>query len=116
MAKIARRPKSDFSNSTTLDKPNSNVERLAEDFIHGGGKSIPVKSPQKQRGKVSTKTDPDAEIGITVKLLVRERDHIEKLREAKPKKRNKPISLQEWIVEAIEEKKKRESKQYNIHY
>ncbi|GAB4020634.1 hypothetical protein GCM10028808_62550 [Spirosoma migulaei] len=113
MAKLARRPKAeDSSNTVTAEKPAKNVERLADAFINKGGKSL-VKSTvaRNVRGRVSEQSDPDAKIGITVKLLVKERDVINQLREGRPTRSH--VSLHDWIIEAVQEKLKKESSKYN---
>lgn len=117
MAKLAPRPKADTGSATDSKKSNKDIDRLADDFINKGGKSIIHNGASRTgRGRRSEQTNPDAEIGVTVKLLVKERDQIERIREARPKKRNKIMSLQEWIEEAIEDKRKRELTKYNIQY
>lgn len=113
MAKLTRRPKVDESSTgTATEKPNKHVERLAEAFISKGGKSI-VSSPvtRATRGRVSEQSDPEAKIGITVKLLVKERDEINQLRKGRPTRAH--VSLHDWIIEAVQEKLKKEGTKYN---
>ena len=113
MAKLARRPKAeDSSNIATGEKPVKNVERLADAFINKGGKSLVRNTaPLTTRGRVSVQSDPEAEIGITVKLLVRERDDINELRRNRSTRSR--VSLHDWIIEAVQEKLKKESSKYN---
>ena len=108
MAKLTRRPKAEDSSITnTADKPNKNVDRMADAFISKGGKSlVHTTVPLSTRGRVSEQSDPEAKIGITVKLLVKERDTINQLRKGRPTRSQ--VSLHDWIIEAVQEKLKKE--------
>lgn len=116
MAKLTRRPKADASSTAiTTEKPAKEVDRLADAFINKGGKSL-VSSPATQatKGRVSEQSDPEAKIGITVKLLVKERDEINQLREGRPTRSR--VSLHDWIIEAVQEKLKKEGSKYSSQY
>jgi 3-hydroxyacyl-CoA dehydrogenase len=108
MAKLTRRPKAEDSNITAIEKPDRNVDRMADAFINKGGKSL-VSSSQEQviRGRISEQSDPEAKIGITVKLLVKERNTINQLRKERPTRSQ--VSLHDWIIEAVQEKLKKEA-------
>ena len=107
MAKLTRKPKAEAGDLLT-EKSTRELDRLAETFINKGGRSITQhEGPPLTRGKLSEKLDPDAKIGITVKLLVRERDEINRLR-ANRSARDK-VSLHDWIIEAVQEKLKKEA-------
>lgn len=113
MAKLTRRPKADeLPSGNDIKMPDKNVDRLADAFISKGGKSI-VSSPavRATRGRVSEQSDPEAKIGITVKLLVKERDEINHLRQGRPTRSH--VSLHDWIIEAVQEKLKKEGAKYN---
>ncbi|MGA0560767.1 hypothetical protein ACO2Q8_29145 [Larkinella sp. VNQ87] len=114
MAKLARRPKADDSRTATAtEKPDKHVERLADAFINKGGKSIVNSTgPRATRGRVSEQSDPEAKIGITVKLLVKERDEINQLRKGRPTRSH--VSLHDWIIEAVQEKLKKEGAKYSF--
>ena len=113
MAKLTRRPKADESSTATVtEKPDKNVDRLADAFINKGGKSvISSVATRAIRGRVSVQSDPEAKIGITVKLLVKERDEINRLRQVRPTRSH--VSLHDWIIEAVQEKLEKEGAKYN---
>ena len=112
MAKLTRRPKVENA-SMPMEKSDQQVERLADAFINKGGKSIVQRTtPQTIHGRVSGKSDPEAKIGITVKLFVKERDEINQLRKHRPIRAQ--VSLHDWIIEAVQEKLKKETGKYNI--
>lgn len=108
MAKLTRRPKAEDSGTTAVVKPDRNVDRMADAFISKGGKSL-VSSSQERvvRGRTSEQSDPEAKIGITVKLLVKERNTINRLRQERPTRSQ--VSLHDWIIEAVQEKLEKEA-------
>lgn len=107
MAKLTRRPKED-SSTTAVEKSDRDVDRMADAFINKGGKSFVSSAPaQVTRGRISDQSDPEAKIGITVKLLVKERNAINQLREGRPTRSQ--VSLHDWIIEAVQEKLKKEA-------
>jgi len=116
MAKLTRRPKADEgSTATATEKPAKNVDRLADAFINKGGKSLVSNAATRAtRGRVSVQSDPEAKIGITVKLLVKERDEINQLRQGRPTRSH--VSLHDWIIEAVQEKLKKEGAKYSSQY
>jgi hypothetical protein len=94
------------------------VEKQAMDFIKQGGghpqeakPTAELKAPIYSKGRHTTKTDPDDQVSISVKLLISERNKINELR-ATRSARNK-ASLQDWIIEAINEKLIRDYKRLN---
>lgn len=107
MAKLTRRPKAEDPGTTAVVKSDRDVDRMADAFINKGGKSL-VSSSQEQviRGRTSEQSDPEAKIGITVKLLVKERNIINQLRQERPTRSQ--VSLHDWIIEAIQEKLQKE--------
>lgn len=116
MAKLTRRPKADDSSTATAtDMPDKHVDRLADAFINKGGKSLVSSATTRAtRGRVSEQSDPEAKIGITVKLLVKERDEINQLRKGRPTRSH--VSLHDWIIEAVQEKLKKEGAKYSSQY
>lgn len=113
MAKLARRPKADDSNAAASTIQSAkDIDRKADAFINKGGKSLITQVDKPAiRGRISEQSDPEAKIGITVKLLVKERDEINKLREKRPTRSH--VSLHDWIIEAVQEKLKKEGGKYN---
>jgi hypothetical protein len=110
MAKIAPKPKADSDRTPTV--PHKEIERMADAFINKGGKAIAVPQAPIAKGmrtSRSSKSNPDELVGITVKLLVSERDIINQLRTLRPRRGRVP-SIDSWILEAVQEKIKRESK------
>ena len=73
-----------------------------------GGKSLVsvAPTPTITRGRVSEQSDAEAKIGITVKLLAKERDTINELRRRRPTRSQ--VFLHDWIIEAVQEKLERE--------
>lgn len=116
MAKLTRRPKTEESKAAPVpEAPARNIDRLADAFISKGGKSLvskPTSPPT--RGRMSEQSDPEAKIGITVKLLVKERDEINQLRQGRPTRSH--VSLHDWIIEAVQEKLKKEGAKYSSQY
>lgn len=109
---IAAKPKS-------RNKPEVGIDdKKALDFIRQGG-SRPqgeelASQPQHvngSKGRHTTKTDPNDQVSISIKLLVSERNQINDNR-AKRSGREK-ISLEGWIIEAVNEKLQREDKRKN---
>lgn len=114
MAKLTRRPKEDPS-TAAVEKSDRHVDRIADAFINKGGKSLVSNTPaQVTRGRTSDQSDPEAKIGITVKLLVKERNAINRLREERPTRSQ--VSLHDWIIEAVQEKLKKEAGKDSIQY
>lgn len=94
------------------------VEKQAMDFIKQGGgppqEAKPISenpAPIYSKGRYTTKTDPDDQVSISVKLLVSERNRINELRANRSVR--KKASLQDWIIEAITEKLERDFKRIN---
>lgn len=91
----------------------------ALDFIRqGGSQSQGDETAEQQpqtvvagKGRHTTKTDPNDQVSISIKLLVSERNQINDNR-AKLSGRDKK-SLEGWIIEAITEKLERENKRKN---
>lgn len=85
-------------------------ERKIRDVINRGGSTTEV-SRQNSKEKVVLK-------GINVKFTVAEIDTIKVLRSMRPvENRNSSkmsVSLHDWIVEAVQEKIKRDVKKYNM--
>ncbi|MFD1145492.1 hypothetical protein ACFQ4C_30480 [Larkinella insperata] len=101
-------------------EPVSNLsdEQKAMDFIRQGGglpqKPEPITPPRPgiySKGRHTTKTDPNDEVSISIKLLVSERNKINEFRSERSAR--KKISLQDWIIEAVTEKIEREEKRRN---
>lgn len=93
-------------------------ENKALDFIKQGGsqahgdKSLEEPAPTIfNKGRYTTKTNPDDQVSISIKLLVSERNKINELR-AKRSLRNK-VSLQDWIIEAVNEKIEKDFQAFN---
>lgn len=96
-------------------------DQKALDFIRQGGSQSQADPPMEQRpepvstkGRYTTKTDPNDQVSISIKLLVSERNQINENR-AKRSVRDKK-SLEGWIIEAITEKLERENKRKNQVY
>jgi hypothetical protein len=111
MGKLTGKPKTNTADSIAraVEDPKDR-DRRADAFINQGGKSLaPVTPsiPTVARGRVSEQADPEAKIGITVKLLVKERDAINELRRRRPTRSQ--VSLHDWIIEAVQEKLKTDS-------
>ena len=94
-------------------------DKKALDFIRQGGsqpqgepsgETEPLTSPL-GKGRYTTKTNPNDQVSISIKLLVSERNQINDNR-AKRLGRDKK-SLEGWIIEAINEKLERENKRKN---
>ena len=100
----SRKSGSDFDNEKALE------------FIRQGGSQSQGDEPAEQqtqttlssKGRHSTKTDPNDQVSISIKLLISERNRINDDR-AKRSGRDKK-SLEGWIIEAITEKLRRENK------
>lgn len=97
----------------TLNEPVVNTkasEKKIRDVINRGGSTTLV-SRQSSKEKVELK-------GINVKFTVGEIDTIKALRAIRPiENRNSSkmsVSLHDWIVEAVQEKIKRDVKKYNL--
>lgn len=109
---VAAKPKSRNKPETGFD------DKKALDFIRQGGSQSQDEKPAPQiqhvngsKGRHTTKTDPNDQVSISIKLLVSERNHINESR-AKRSGREK-ISLEGWIIEAVNEKLQREDKRRN---
>lgn len=109
---VAAKPKSRNKPELVID------EKKALDFILQGGSQPQGEEivPQPQRvngskGRHTTKTDPNDQVSISIKLLVSERNLINDNR-AKRSGRER-ISLEGWIIEAVNEKLQREDKRRN---
>ena len=98
-------------------KPESSLDdKKALDFIRQGGSQSQGDEPTERqtqttlsgKGRHSTKTDPNDQVSISIKLLISERNRINDDR-AKRSGRDKK-SLEGWIIEAITEKMGRENK------
>ena len=98
-------------------KPEGSFDdEKALDFIRQGGSQSQEDKPTEQqtqilisgKGRHSTKTDPNDQVSISIKLLVSERNRINDDR-AKRSGRDKK-SLEGWIIEAVMEKLERENK------
>lgn len=108
---VSPKPKSRKTDASVDDKK-------ALDFIRQGG-SQPVRDEPKDqpslqistKGRYTTKTDPNDQVSISIKLLVSERNQINEDR-ARRSGRDKK-SLEGWIIEAISEKLERENKRKN---
>ena len=109
---VAPKPKSRKTEAILDDKK-------ALDFIRQGGsqpqgeasgEAEPQTNPT-GKGRHTTKTNPDDQVSISIKLLVSERNQINDNR-AKRVGRDKK-SLEGWIIEAINEKLERENKRKN---
>lgn len=93
-------------------------DQKALDFIRQGGSQPQGEQqaesrpePVSTKGRHTTKTDPNDQVSISIKLLVSERNQINENR-AKRSGRDKK-SLEGWIIEAITEKLERENKRKN---
>ncbi len=101
--------------SDIVSSSNSIQEKKVQEVINAGGVPTSVITKHKLIIKESNRIE-GAIKNINIKFLATEGEIIEKLRDARPKIRNKKItiSLHDWIIEAIQEKIKKEAKVYNI--
>jgi hypothetical protein len=86
-------------------KPN---DKKIDEIINRGSSTIAAAEPQQV---------PETIKNFNVKILSTQLAAIEELRAKRPRKPISPklgVSLQDWMIEAIEEKIRRERKQYNI--
>ena len=88
--------------------PKSN-EAAVRKIIEAGGKPMPVQDSTVSANDIKPKN-------INIKFLPSEGDTIDQLRAARPKIRNKKItiSLHDWFIEAMQEKIEREKKAFGI--
>lgn len=108
---IAAKPNKKPKSINTID------DAKALDFISQGG-TVPAKSNLDEepsnisaKGRHTTKTDPNERVHVSVRLLVSERNRINTLR-VQRSGRSK-ISLESWVIEAVNEKLMREEKTRN---
>lgn len=83
-------------------------DKKIDEIINRGSSMIAAVQPQHV---------PETVKNFNVKILSTQLASIEELRAKRPRKPISPklgISLQDWMIEAIEEKIKREKKQYNL--
>lgn len=102
-------PKKKESSETNILINKITSEKKIRDVINKGGSTTKV-SQQNDNSKEQLK-------GINVKFTVSEIDAIKTLRDIRPVgKRNAKISvsLHDWIVEAVQEKIKRDTRKVNI--
>lgn len=93
----------------TVESKNMSESRITEIINAGGTPPIAKSDKVKKRGGGPIKN-------INIKFLAEEGEMIDRLRDARPKIRNKKItiSLHDWFIEAMQEKINREKKQYNL--
>ena len=87
-------------------KPN---DKEIDAIINRGSSTVTAVEPQQQA--------PETVKNFNVKILSSRLAAIDELRAKRPKKPISPklgVSLQDWMIEAIEEKIKRERKHYNL--
>ena len=99
---ITREPKNiDTKNVTNVS------ERKIRDFINKGGK--PTSKQSSELSETPTKS-------IKLILSREEMETIKKLRNMRPAPRGRkiPISVHDWVIEAIQEKIKREARKYDL--
>lgn len=101
--------KSNGSDNQEVNNDKSIEGKIAE-IINAGG------TPPGEMGAKAKKRGGGPIKNINIKFLAEEGEVIDRLRDARPKIRNKKItiSLHDWFIEAMQEKIEREKKQYKI--
>lgn len=100
---VSSKPKS-REVSQSIQQGDKALEFIKQGGSQPKGEKLPEESapPIFNKGRYTTKTDPNDQVSISIKLLVSERNAVNELR-AKRSARNK-VSLQDWIIEAVNEK------------
>lgn len=82
-------------------------EKKIQAFINKGGKPT---------GRVGDAVNPDDIKGIKINFKASEIDAIKTLRNKRPCSRSRkiPISIHDWVIEAVQEKIQREQKKYGL--
>jgi translation initiation factor 2B subunit (eIF-2B alpha/beta/delta family) len=91
------------------EQPKKQVsEKKIQEFINQGG-SATAKNRTAQEGAETTKS-------IKLIMTATEMAAVKQLRDKRPKSRSRkiPISVHDWVIEAIQEKIEREQKKYGI--
>lgn len=102
---VSAPPKKAASAKTDEQQTTKAQEKKIEEIINRGSTTVGQAEPQEQIKN------------FNIKIMSGQLAAIDQLRAKRPRKPTSPklaVSLQDWIIEAIEEKMEREKKKYNL--
>ncbi len=100
-------PKKKADSAIATKQTTKQQEKKIDDIISRGSTTVKYVEPQ-ELGQIKN---------FNIKIMAGQLAIVDQLRAQRPRKPTSPklaVSLQDWIIEAIEEKVQREKKKYNL--
>ena len=104
---VSAPPKKKTDPAISAEKVTKGQEQKIDEIINRGSTTVGKAEPQ----------EPEQIKNFNIKIMSGQLATVDQLRAQRPRKPTSPklaISLQDWIIEAIEEKIQREKKKYNV--
>ncbi len=104
---VSAPPKKKADSAISAEQVNKGQEKKIDEIINRGSTTV---------GKADSQ-EPEQIKNFNIKIMSGQLATVDQLRAQRPRKPTSPklaVSLQDWIVEAIEEKIQREKKKYNL--
>ena len=104
---VSAPPKKKTDSAIPAEQTTKGQEKRIDEIINRGSTTVGKSQPQ----------EPEQVKNFNIKIMSGQLATIDQLRAQRPRKPISPklaVSLQDWIIEAIEEKVEREKKKYNL--